>query len=403
MQKSETTFKSSRISLKFGNAGKRKAIKAFLEEYRRVVSEFVNIFWSLNEIPTLPPSNLTSKVNTWLSARATQCAGKQASGIVRGCLKKQNDRLYMIGKLKSEGKLKRARKLQKIYDSSVISKPSIGNVEAQLDSRFVKVDWNNHTSFDGWLTLSSLGNKIKITIPIKKTTHFNKLLDRGVVRPGIRLSNKSATFVFEIPKTPILSSGKTLGVDIGLIDTLTCSDGQVIVKDDHGHSYQSICQKIARKKKGSKGFARAMAHRTNFLHWAINQLDLSEVSVLQRENIRDLRKYKRNNRIMQAWNYSELFKVLDGRASDLGVRVKKLNPSYTSQRCSCCGWTWRGNRKGKLFKCAKCGHTQDADLNASLNLSFDLEVLSSKVHLKHPNRSGFYWNVLGREHIVPVV
>jgi transposase len=403
LKNDDVTFKSSRVSLKFGNHGKKESLKLFLEEYRRVVSEFVNLLWGSSDISVLLPGDMTSHVSTWLSVRMRQCAGKQASGIVRGCVGKQKKRLFMIDKLKAEGKFKKARKLQKIYDEAMVSKPEIGNVEAQLDSRFIKVDWNNPTSFDGWLTISSIGNKMKIVLPIKKSEHFNKLDTKGKIRLGVRLSNKSACFCFEMPETSIVSSGNPLGVDIGMIDVLTCSDGQSVGKDCHGHSYQSICQKVARKKKGGSGFAKAVKHRTNFLHWAVNQLDLSGVSVLQRENIRDLRKFKRINRTVQAWNYRELFVILDGAASESGVLTRKLNPSYTSQRCSCCGWTWKGNRKGKIFKCAKCGHTQDADLNASRNLSFDLVVLDDKVHLRHPSREGFYWEVKGREPIVPAV
>jgi transposase len=396
-------IRSSKLSLKFSNARKKTALTLFLVEYRHVVEKLVNIFWALPVVPKFPPKELTSKVETWFSARMLQCAARQASGIVRGCLCKQKKRLFIINKLRLEGKFKKARKLQKIYDEAVISRPNIGNIEAQLDSRFVKVDWNNSTGFDGWVTISSIGNKIKIVMPIRKSKHFNKLEGRGKIKSSIRLSAESVCFCFEIPKAIPTISGKTLGVDIGMIDVLACSDGQFIGRDCHGHSYQSICHKIGRTKKGGNGFIRAEKHRTNFLHWAINQLDFRDVAVLQRENIRDLRRFKRNTRLMQAWNYRELFTILDRAASESGVLIKKISPSYTSQRCSECGWTWKGNRKGKRFRCAKCGHEQDADLNASRNLSFNLIVLDDKVHQRHPGRTGFYWYAKEREPIVPVV
>jgi transposase len=56
-----------------------------------------------------------------------------------------------------------------------------------------------------------------------------------------------------------------------------------------------------------------------------------------------------------------------------------------------------------MFRCAKCGFTHDADLNASLNLSLNLVELPPKIHLKHPSRDGFYWKVSGQEPIVPAV
>lgn len=396
-------IKSSKLSLKFGNTGKRAELAAFLSEYERLTQYFVDELWILPRVPAFIPKEITEGADTWLSARMRQCASKQASGIVRGCQKKQRQRLYVIDKLKSEGKFKKARRLQKIHDEVTISKPSLGTLEPQLDARFVKIDWTPSEEFDGWLTISSIGKGMKLVLPLKKTSHFNKLAEKGAVRTGVRLSSTSACFCFDLPVPESVEGGDTVGVDVGLIDVVSCSTGQVVGKDSHGHSYQSICQKLSRKRKGSKGFLRTTRHRTNFLHWAVNQVDLSGVSIMQRENIKHLRKFKRNNRVMQAWNYKELFDILDGKAAYAGVQIRLLNPSYTSQRCSECGWTWKGNRKGKMFRCAKCGFAHDADLNASLNLSLNLVELPPKIHLKHPSRTGFYWKVSGQEPIVPAV
>lgn len=398
-----SVIKSSKLSLKFCNTGKKEALGAFLVEYRKLVGYFVDELWILPKVPAFIPKEITEKADTWLSARMRQCASKQASGIVRGCQKKQRQRLYVIDKLKGEGKFKRARRLQRIYDEVSVSKPTLDEVEPQLDARFVKVDWTRSEEFDGWLTVSNIGEGMKLVLPLKKTRHFNKLMEAGVLRSGVRLSSTTACFCFDLTVPDVPDGGDTIGVDVGLIDVVSCSTGQVVGKDSHGHSYQSICQKLSRKRKGSSGFLRATRHRTNFIHWAVNQVDLSGVSIMQRENIKHLRKFKRNNRVMQAWNYKELFDILDGKAAYAGVQIRLLNPSYTSQRCSECGWTWKGNRKGKAFRCAKCGFAHDADLNASLNLSFNLVELPPKIHLKHPSRAGFYWVVSGQEPIVPAV
>lgn len=396
-------IRSTRLSLKFANRGKREQLRAFLLEYRRVIGLFVDILWEREKVTALLPRQDTDSVESWLSARARQAAAKQASAIVRGCRKKQRARVWMIGKLRSEGRIAEAERLQRYHDRVTVSKPSLDTIEAELDSRFISVSWNAGTSFDGWLTIGSMGRGIKLRLPVKRTKHFNKLASRGTPHTGARLSIRSASICFDLPDPEPVTEGKTLGIDIGLIDAITCSDGQVIGSDPHGHTYQTICQKLARKRKGGKGFERACRHRSNFLGWVANQLNLEGVSVVQRENIRNLRKWKRNARTMQAWNYRELFSKIDNAASEHGVRIKKLRPAYTSQRCSACGWTWKGNRKGKLFRCSKCGHATDADLNAALNLSFDLPELSPEVHRRHPSRTGFYWGSAGREPIVPAV
>ena len=51
------------------------------------------------------------------------------------------------------------------------------------------------------------------------------------------------------------------------------------------------------------------------------------------------------------------------------TNVIKVNPIYSSQECSKCGHTCKENRPTQsLFECVKCGFTENADLNATLNL-----------------------------------
>jgi len=83
----------------------------------------------------------------------------------------------------------------------------IDNINPELDSRFVKFDWNNHTSFDGWVTISSIGSKKQIKIPIKRTRHFNKLYSKAKLKHGIRISKDSITFIFESSEIPKVKVG----------------------------------------------------------------------------------------------------------------------------------------------------------------------------------------------------
>lgn len=48
--------------------------------------------------------------------------------------------------------------------------------------------------------------------------------------------------------------------------------------------------------------------------------------------------------------------------------VVKVDPKFTSQTCYECGYRNKKNRKGRSFLCRECGHSDNADLNAALNI-----------------------------------
>lgn len=174
----------------------------------------------------------------------------------------------------------------------------------------------------------------------------------------------------------------------------------------NGHTIESVCKIISRKKKGSKGFKKACKHRKNLIGFYKNQLDWKNIKVIRIENIKNLRYKKRTSRYLSSFVYREFFETLEQTAERFGVQVEAVCPTYTSQRCSRCSWTRKSNRNGKRFKCCKCGYATDADLNSAVNISLDLKPIGKKERQKRLNLAGFYWSsqvVSGQEHIVPVV
>ncbi|KKL52855.1 hypothetical protein LCGC14_2281270, partial [marine sediment metagenome] len=272
--------------------------------------------------------------------------------------------------------------------------------EPELDARFIKQDWNNRTSFDGIITLTSLGNKLKISLPVKKSKHFNKLLNKGTIKSGIRLSKHNLTFNFDMPTPKPKTEGKTIGLDIGIKNIYSLSTGFTSQPCNHNHTLDSITKKLSRKTKGSKAFEQTQQHRINYINWSLNQIDFSNIYTLRIENIKYLRKHKRTSRYLSHFTYTEIYDKIEDLTSTNGVRLVKVNPTYTSQRCSNCGWVRSSNRKGKLFNCNVCKFSIDADINAALNISANLPSISKVKRLKQRNRKGFYWNALGEKCIV---
>ncbi len=61
----------------------------------------------------------------------------------------------------------------------------------------------------------------------------------------------------------------------------------------------------------------------------------------------------------------------------LAANVDYVVPEYTSQECTVCDHVDPENRNGKTFKCTRCGHKEDADINAAKNIEkrfFDAEL-----------------------------
>jgi len=350
-------IRSVELSLKFANKNKQNNLSVFLTEYRRVVQLYIDLTWDTDSGKFISKDIQT---DSWLSARAKQCAGKQALSIVNGALKKYNQRIYMRDKLLLEGKPVKHINTQKP------TQPVVGNIPAELDSRFCKI-LESENSFDLWIRLSSLGNKISETVPLKRTKVFNKWSVLGELKNSIRLTDSSIIVYFD--SSPPENDGKeVIGIDIGINSCLSLSNGQQIKSCPHGHSLKSITQQLSRKTKGSKSFKKTQSHRVNFINWSINQLKKYKPKTLVVENIRNLRKGKNTGRFLSHFTYTQIMRKLELFCEEWDVLIHKVNPAYTSQRCSECGDVQTKNRKRDKFKCQNCGFTMDADLNASLNI-----------------------------------
>ena len=85
-------------------------------------------------------------------------------------------------------------------------------------------------------------------------------------------------------------------------------------------------------------------------------------------NIRGKAKSKKMSRLVSYWMRSALIERLNFLALAEGFRHKQVNPAYTSQMCPTCLFVHKNNRRGDIFKCLNCGHTDHADRVAAINL-----------------------------------
>ena len=83
-----------------------------------------------------------------------------------------------------------------------------------------------------------------------------------------------------------------------------------------------------------------------------------------------------DNTILRNWSYYELQQMIEYKADRLGIKVRYVNPAYTSQTCSRCGNIDKENRQTQeTFVCTKCGFKLNADHNAAINIARSIEFM----------------------------
>ena len=82
--------------------------------------------------------------------------------------------------------------------------------------------------------------------------------------------------------------------------------------------------------------------------------------------------------LRQGWHKFQV--MLEHKVSENGGVLVKVNPKNTSRECSKCAHTDKDNRlKQDIFCCQKCGHAENADINAAKNiLARGTRVIASK-------------------------
>lgn len=393
-------IRSSKHTLKFLNSGKLLKLHEFIEEYRFIFNLILNNIWEYGYEDFCPSKDKLEncprfldyrrfKLKTNLSARVLRTLTTQLCGVLKGAIKKRATVQYLLKNNKIN-----VNKAEKLFKKHLIVKPNIENLKLEINSICCEIVESNG-EFNSFLVLKSLGKYYgKIPLPVKNTKVSNKWRKLGKRLNSVLLDGFSVSFRFEIEKSqPDNLKGRILGIDQGFKNVATLSDGQVTPKTDtHGHSLESIINKLSRKKKGSKAFGKTQEHRENFVNWSINQLDFTKAKEVRLEKIRNINYKKRCSRKMSHWLNTLIRDKIKRRCEELDVPVFEQDSSYRSQRCFRCGIVRKANRRGQIYKCKHCGHEDDSDHNASLNHSIDLPEIDWRLRGQGLNLGdGFYW------------
>ena len=196
------------------------------------------------------------------------------------------------------------------------------------------------------------------------------------------------------PKTEVVE-GRTLGVDLGIkYPAYMCLNDDTYKREHIGsiddflrireqmqdrrrklqHDLKFIKGGKGRKKKTQaldrlrdkeKNFATTYNHMISK-----NVVEFAKKNQCEYINMEKLTKDGFNNKILRNWSYYQLQQYIEYKAEREGIKVRYIDPAYTSQTCARCGHIDKENRQTQeKFICTKCGFELNADHNASINIA----------------------------------
>jgi putative transposase len=193
-------------------------------------------------------------------------------------------------------------------------------------------------------------------------------------------------------------NSKTVGIDVGVSLVVADSNGRKVKPLDLVRELSKLrtkAQQLSRKKKGSNNRAKAKAKiskqnlrianmRKDFLHKLSKQYSENQTVVVEDLKIKNMtsktkgtvEKPSKNasakrglNRVITQQSWGLFFELLEYKLEERGGQLIKVDPRYTSQACNKCGHISKKNRKSQdKFVCTSCGHSANADINASKNI-----------------------------------
>lgn len=366
-------IRSSSLTLQFATDKKLNTLNMVFDEYARVVNLYVNEYAQSKILPKFTQL----KVDTWLSARLQQCAGKQALEVVRSTRKKDFElrqkrykKVYKYFLNKNRQQKFLSKKMSELRLNYKI-KPRFDSKTINLDTRFWTLN-KSENSFDFWVVLSSIGNKIKLCLPLKNHKH-NKKFNEWKRLSSCRLLRNNGKFKIELiyeKETPVVQKEKKeLAIDAGINCLLSCSDGK-----QYGVELKNLIKELNNKEQKSHSYDKKIRQIHNYIRMCVNKIDFSSLSDLILEKLKYIqigtkgRVNKTTRKLLKNWNLGLLHTAIEQKCEENCVRLHYVNPKYTSRTCPMCGHIDKRNREGTVFKCVKCGFEDNADLNAARNI-----------------------------------
>ena len=229
---------------------------------------------------------------------------------------------------------------------------------------------------------------------------FNSLTIKSVTVKKYPSGKYYASLLVENPpKKEHQEATKEIGIDLGVKDFITLSDGTKISNPKHSEKAElrlrTIQKEFSRAQKGSKNhekiriklakaYEKVSNQREDFLHKLSTKLiNENQVICLETLNISNMLRNHHLAKAIQSVSWNIFVKMLEYKAEDAGRSLVKIDRFYPSSKlCHHCGYKNENLQlKDRSWKCPQCGSELDRDINASVNiLNEGLKLLNHRAY-----------------------
>lgn len=251
------------------------------------------------------------------------------------------------------------------------------------------IDTISRKAFDGWrinLTKQIRGLKFRCSLRDYEylLSHPERL--RSVTLRKEKDSTYWGSFLVEFEPTNKPDSDQLVGIDLGIKSLATLSDGTVYENPrwyrEQEKRIAHLHRNLSRKKRGSRNrekarvclaraYAKLSRQRSTYIHQMTSEIiSENQVIVLENLNVSGMLRNRHLAKSLQDAAMGEVRRQLKYKARwyqrDL-IEIDRFFPS--SRLCRKCGWkNTELKLSDRIFKCKKCGHIENRDLNASRNI-----------------------------------
>lgn len=378
------------------NPGKLAALHALAPVYLALCQQYVTLFCT-EELPNKlrAPLYLTALSKRWHRAAIMQAAGIAQSWRSNRAQAYQDylDERAVYQEQHADGMLDPKTKEPAWREWNV---PTLREICIQANVNVVKLEASEDSTFDYWLTISTLEKGKPILVPVKLAKYHHEALKDKKINSSVQLNKRADGWWLTLTYDELITvqtkpDAPVVGIDAGIANFVTTSTGK---RYGTFHGKLRERQKRDREKRRRKAKLRAclkkndakklpstsslsgqrlMRHVRQEINRAVNQCFSghpgAQFAYEQLSAASMKFKARAMNAYLRASNLAHIPQQIAWNATKRGVQATLVKSAYSSQECNVCHYTHRKNRPDqRTFRCQVCGHEAHADMNAARNI-----------------------------------